>query len=229
MSRGVTVLKILSLLLLSSSCTDGILYTGVDTAVDEKPQKSTIPTDSSEVTGTSGTKDTIDEIVTKDTDTGSISDAISTIDTIDTSDTSDIEDTLSRTYCGTLGFFYENLCWYLSRNNDDCYDLCEYLGGYNEATPDYIGTSDIETIRDEKINHCENILRGLSRVWPGAVTAYYVKTINKDDSGLGVGCHIDWSSPPGYNSYWVESPPFNPNDRTINILRVCACGEKRDF
>ena len=187
----------LTLLLLSSSCTDGRLNTGNDTDDNKRTSEER--------------ETTTDNPSDHETQNEEEEPPVETDSELENPGASTEE-----TVC-PFGFFYEHHCWYLGDPNEDCEDVCEAYGGYNEETVDYIGTAETEAMKAENLAHCEAILDEL------VGNMGRVETVALDIWGLGLGCHVNYRF---LAVYWVESPPFDPTHKANGIARVCSCGDR---
>jgi hypothetical protein len=177
------------------ACSDGILETGE--YIDEQ---GIIDNDSND-----------SETLLEETDTDIVPDTGSDTQTnSDTESDDGTTDTLPECYGGQR---FDNLCFYLGEPNHNCIEACESRGGYNERSPEYVGTM----IDGGSEENCAAILPSLLGWGYG-----YVKSWSLQPIGQGLGCHLSTLSGGLFYGWDV---PFDETHKNIYARRVCGCGE----
>jgi hypothetical protein len=109
--------------------------------------------------------------------------------------------------CGTDGALLYGICWYLGSAGQDCFEVCGSHGGYDDDTPEYVGTPS----QGGSVEECEAIFEALG----------YTDTVSPGyrEDGRGLGCHR-WSDG---SLWWLDSPDFDPSDSMEPSQAVCGC------
>ncbi len=107
------------------------------------------------------------------------------------------------------GVLYDGQCWYLGLPGASCRDACEDHGGYNNKTPEYVGTEE----QGGSLKKCWALFHALGH------DSSVVSAARHD--GRGVGCHT-W---PEKGYWWLRSPDFDPDHSSTGAQIICACNE----
>ena len=119
-------------------------------------------------------------------------------------DTDTDTDTGTEAGCGE-GVLLYGICWYFGALGDSCNETCDLHGGYDEATPEYVG---IES-QGGSLEECQAIFTALGSS----------ETVSEGSNSAGYGCHF-WQ---GSGLWWLNSPAFDPSASADAAREVCGC------
>ena len=107
--------------------------------------------------------------------------------------------------CAEDGVLYEDICWYMSSQNESCLDVCELIGGFHPKTPAFVGSR----TQGATTETCRRLLTMLG---------HSEVTVQEAAMDMGLGCYAR-----GHSYYWIPDTEFDEWGSVLGARQVCGC------